>query len=189
MKIQDLSSKIVLFALLCIMFSGFSVAASGNKENMVLLKVNGKEVYGRDFDVSLRKHIKKINLKNVSEEDKKELVKKLRRARINKIVQAVRMEQEAKRLGIDMSVEKINAFVNAKAAKSFATAEEYKSGIMRHLGMSELDAEKHFKRVYIKERLADVKFKNKVQVTENDIDTFLQKKNTVRKNTSLKRSP
>lgn len=158
-----------------------NLETSENKENKVLLKVNGKEVYGRDFDVSLRKHIRMIKQKKVSEEEKKRLIKKLRRVKIKEIVSAVRMEQEARKYGIDMSVEKMNAFYDAKAAKSFETAEEYKSGIMKRLEMSELDAEKYFKRMYIKECWADLNVKNLDPITEDFIDAFIQRSTSLKK--------
>ncbi len=177
MKFQNSLLRSVLLCTVCIAFLSFGVeAADNNPKGKKLIKVNGEDVYESDFDVSIRKMIKKINSKGLSAEEKQKQINELRAQNINELIQIKRLEQEAKANNVDVSPEKINDFAMAKAGESFMSAEEYKAGFMKNEGMSEQDVEKYLKRILVRESLIDLKFKDKLVVTDEERNAYIQKK-------------
>lgn len=177
MKFQDGSLRLALLFMACIVFFSFGVeAANNNQQGKALIRVNGEDVYESDFDVSIRSEIKKIKAKAIPDNEKQEQINERRAKSINELVQIKRLEQEAKANNIEITPKKINDFVIAKAGESFMSVEEYKEGFMENEGMSEQDIERYLGRIYVIDSLIDVKFKDKLQITDKKRDAYIQKK-------------
>lgn len=176
MKFQKNLLSLVLLFTAYVSFISYGAKAADNPEDKVLISVNGEDVYESDFDVSIKRMIREINDSQISDSEKFSQIKKLRADKRNEVVQAIRMRQEARANNIVITQEMINDFVVEKAGESLMTAEEYKDGYLKNEEMSELDFKEHVTRILERESLIDVKYKEKLRITEKERDDYMQKK-------------
>ncbi len=135
-------------------------------DDEVVAKVDGKEINGTTLKKYLRFHIGASGMGEDSLTDDQELF--LRRLALNQIIEEPIIEEEAKKRGLRVSDEDIQAFLN-EARSAFPSEEEFQKDIVETLGINFEELKEFSRKIILRDKLTRA-MELQEEITEEDLN-------------------
>jgi len=137
----------------------------------IVAKVNDEIILLSELDEALESYADQVNAQNSSNENKEELMFKLRSDVLNQLVEKKLAEQQIKELGIHVEDTEISSTIERVKQNNFFTDETLRQKLAEN-GMTMDHYRRNIREQILRAKLIDYKVKSNIIITKKDIQSY-----------------
>lgn len=137
----------------------------------IVAKVNDEIILLSELDEALESYADQVNAQNSSNENKEELMFKLRSDVLNQLVEKKLAEQQIKELGIHVEDTEISSTIERVKQNNFFTDETLRQKLAEN-GMTMDHYRRNIREQILRAKLIDYKVKSNIIITKEDIQSY-----------------
>jgi len=166
---------IIYTLLLCVFGSPLIInAKSAEIVDRIVAVVNDDVITLIELNSSLKPYTEKIGSLGYPPEKEQELLFKVRKDMLDRLINQKIEDQEIKRLKVDISEEQIDQTIERIKETNYLTDEQLRAALAKD-GLTMEEYRKKIKSQILRTRLVNLKVKSKIVITKEDVKAYYEK--------------
>jgi peptidyl-prolyl cis-trans isomerase SurA len=163
-------------AVLCFMLGHLSTAYAKTTETVdrIVAVVNDDVITLTELDKVIKPYIEKIRTLGYLPDKEKELIYKVRKNMLDRLIDEKIEDQEIRREKVEISEHEIDQAVERIKEANYYTDEDLRAGLARD-GLTMQEYRQRVKEEILRAKLVNLKVKSKIVITKEDIKAYYEK--------------
>ncbi|MGA8180877.1 MAG: SurA N-terminal domain-containing protein [Desulfobacterales bacterium] len=178
-QFQTVRAKSIFFIICALLWCTFGDPFPANAKDAetvdrIVAVVNDDVITLIELNKVVKPYLEKIRTLGYSPDKEKELIFKVRKSMLDRLIDEKIEDQEIKRAKIEISEDQIDQAVERIKETNYYTDEDLRAGLAKE-GLTMKEYRKQIKEQILRARLVNINVKSKIVITKEDIKAYYEK--------------